>query len=310
MDDLAALVAASREGPAGGFTIAPRDPAAGLLAERLRAAGHRPDHHLTLVRRNNRAAAAALARLLPWDTEFFGHPCGIIDTLLAAGENERRFDAAAEAVAGTLSWAREQGVRFLAIRLNGPDPIVCQALEHHGFYVTNALVAMSRPQGPVEPVAAPPGFAILPQAPDIGAAARAFTRLFYDGRFHNDRRIPVAVADRLWATALANQLGGVGEQLALAMKGREPAGLAVINTVKASGPLTGTLFILGVIPDCRRLGLARALMADILDRVNRRYAAIVLETSTFNQPAIRLYRSLGFATESTKLSLHWWAEDA
>lgn len=58
----------------------------------------------------------------------------------------------------------------------------------------------------------------------------------------------------------------------------------------------GEIITLGVAPEARRRGAARALLADLFARARaRRVRAITLEVAADNRPALILYESLGFS---------------
>jgi ribosomal-protein-alanine acetyltransferase len=67
----------------------------------------------------------------------------------------------------------------------------------------------------------------------------------------------------------------------------------------------GSITNIAVRPDLRRLGLGRAVVTALLDRA--REAGVVnvyLEVRVSNEPAIALYRSLGFATVGTRKNFY------
>lgn len=69
----------------------------------------------------------------------------------------------------------------------------------------------------------------------------------------------------------------------------------------------GDVGLLGVHPACRRRGLARALLLDVMQRAVQRGAArMVTETENAASPALELYRSLGFQPGSP---WQWWHHD-
>ena len=57
----------------------------------------------------------------------------------------------------------------------------------------------------------------------------------------------------------------------------------------------GEIITLGILPEARRAGAARALLADLIARARaRRVESITLEVAADNLPALTLYKSLGF----------------
>ncbi|MFH1089930.1 MAG: GNAT family N-acetyltransferase [Pseudomonadota bacterium] len=210
----------------------------------------------------------------------------------------------------TLNWCQELEVEFISVKQPGPDPILCQALEHHGFYVTDNVVRLIRPSGQAAPeINFTEGFAFSSQIDDPAATARVFHRLFYDGRFHNDAAIPEETADLLWETAIKNQLDGGADHFLILEHEAKPIGLVTIqkleNNAQDQDHPPGSVFVLGVLEKFRNRGWGRLLLAEAIRRYQRNYSRLIVETSTFNHPAIRLYLSLGFQWDGFKLSLHW-----
>lgn len=80
---------------------------------------------------------------------------------------------------------------------------------------------------------------------------------------------------------IALTAGGPGDGVSGLLIGRKMVGEAEVLT-------------LCVAPDCRRGGMARALLRDFIDRMGDQ-TRIALEVAVENDPAIALYESLGFA---------------
>jgi RimJ/RimL family protein N-acetyltransferase len=291
MDRLRRIIDGSRPFP--GFD-------SGVDADGLAGYGQEPDRRQVISDQ-----AAVFGRKLEWDSNFFGFPCGRIDHLFALGQGSQRFQAAVNALADLLAWFDNEGIRFLAAKVPGPDPILVQAFEHHGFYLTDATQSLHRSGGPLpETPTLPPEYRFEAKA-DPDEAARAFGRLFYDGRFHHDHRIPRETADRLWAQAVRSQAAGEAREALYLFHDDRPVGIAALTP---AGPPDGRgcLFLFGIKDEYRGRGLGTPLLAEILRRHQNGYSAIDVETSTYNLPALRLYRSLGFEPGIVRVSLHGW----
>ncbi len=66
-------------------------------------------------------------------------------------------------------------------------------------------------------------------------------------------------------------------------------------------PGEGQILNLAVLPEARRQGLARALVARLIEEAERKnLAALSLEVRVSNAPAIRLYQSFGFQIAGTR----------
>ena len=249
----------------------------------------------------------AQARLLTWDTAFFGYPCARLDFLAVAGNNQERYSGASQLMSQIMSWADQNGLKFVSIKLPGPDPVVCQALEQVGFYTTDCLVSLSRTNA---------GMLVRVDAPeevtftgDIGSpleTARYFRELFFDGRFHNDVHLDKSQADALWEQAIISQLNSGSSQALLMKVDSQPAGLTIFRPVDDRCPSgAGSLFVMGLTPVFRGRGLGKFLLAEALAQLGGQYETIEVETSTYNYPAVRVYQYCGFQPRQIKLSLHW-----
>ena len=260
---------------------------------------------------NGGSEATGLVSLLDWDTRFFGFACARIENISAQGDNPTRLDLYRAVASQLLDWCSLKGVRFITVKVPGPDPILTQALEAFGFYVTDNTVSLVLHDGRAQPEPElPPGFNFSGKTEDSEGASRVFGRLFDDGRFHNDARIPRETADRLWQSAVLNQILGQSRDLLFLNRDYEPVGFTAIKPVPSPRPdeegEAGCLFFLGLKHEYRGLGLGRALLDETIRRVRGRYTCLEVETSTFNRPALGLYLSSGFRAEQYKLSLHWW----
>ena len=100
--------------------------------------------------------------------------------------------------------------------------------------------------------------------------------------------------DEAWkADAIARLLGtaGIFGFLALAAE-EEPAGFVLARTAVDEAEI----LTLAVAPGCRRRGIARRLMMEAIGTARARGAEkLLLEVALDNEPARRLYASLGFS---------------
>jgi GNAT superfamily N-acetyltransferase len=257
-------------------------------------------------------AGQGLIRVLDWDTRFFGFPCAVIEGLAVCGDFETRLAAARIVVGDSLAWAADREVRFIAAKAAGPDPAACQALEASGFYLVDQAAAMTRRPAPIRTVDIPDGFECTTKPLDPDRAAEAFFGLFYDGRFYQDPRIDRNAADRLWASALRNQIETEAEIVVTLTDRGAPAGVATFKPAGSpAGPDArppGSLFIFGLRPEYRGRGLGAALLSRALAEAQDRYDHLALETSTYNRPALGLYSAFGFAPHEYKTVFHHWPD--
>jgi ribosomal protein S18 acetylase RimI-like enzyme len=278
-------------------------------AGRLLALSESNDAAMFHHRVENALTGLALVHLLPWDTGFFGFPCARINTLMVKGSNTDRFDIALDLLDRVLDWSVSRHVCFLSIKIPGPDPLVCQALQARNFYLVDTGVRLTRHAQHIDFQALPDGWSYRDQVACPAAVASVFKSLFYDGRFHNDPRVPLDQADRLWESAIRNQLSGEAGHVLLLLENNQPRGLTTLRTIPAGETCqkpVGSLSIVGLLEQCRGQGLGRRLLAETLLRYQYNYRFIVIETSTYNEPALRLYRSQGFESGLFTAGFHRW----
>ena len=289
----------------GGGASGPEDE-----ARRLAALADSPDAFLSLIEQDQSPAAAGLVSLLDWDTGFFGFPCAAVEALYAAGRGPSRYEALGRVVSELVAWCRQREVGFIVAKVPGPDPLVCQALEAAGFYLTDTGVTLARVPGPIsETKEVTPELTWAQQAGDPAEIARIFNSLFFDGRFYHDPRIPEETADRLWETAIYNQVRGEADRILFLLSAGRPIGLASIKDTDAGPDRTekvGRLFIFGLLPSHRGRGLGKPLLAELLRRIQDQYQRLEVGTSTYNLPALRVYQFLGFVLQGFHASLHCW----
>jgi [ribosomal protein S18]-alanine N-acetyltransferase len=93
------------------------------------------------------------------------------------------------------------------------------------------------------------------------------------------------------AEALGRILGLSGGFGFLAWQSEIPVGFALARDLGGEGEILS----LGVLPDCRRLGIGRALLRAVIDEAaSRELPSIVLEVAEDNAAARGLYASAGF----------------
>jgi ribosomal protein S18 acetylase RimI-like enzyme len=304
IEALTELIAASGHGPEVYYQSETPD----VLAESLWRKAQAEGTDLILVPDDVRPTGLALVRLLDWDTRFFGYPCALIDTILARGDNAARYKSSLEIAGRVLHWCRSRYVRFVAAKLPGPDPVVIQALENQGFYLTNINLCLAWTGSEIKKHPLASGFRFSTEIDNPKATARTFKQLFYDGRFHNDPQISRETADRLWEAAVLNQLETEASDVVFIKTGERTVGLATIKPVE-NDPKTGILFVFGVLPEFRGHGLGKALLSELLERIEGRFMRIEVETSSFNLPAVRMYQRCGFQVTGSKAGLHWWSDE-
>ena len=98
-------------------------------------------------------------------------------------------------------------------------------------------------------------------------------------------------------------MGGASGHWVVAAGDREQRPHGFIFDLLASP--AGEIITLGVLPEARRAGAARALLADLFLRARARgVEALTLEVAADNTPALSLYKSLGFAQVGVRVGYY------
>jgi ribosomal-protein-alanine N-acetyltransferase len=132
---------------------------------------------------------------------------------------------------------------------------------------------------------------IRPATPEDAAAIAAVERL--------------AFADGAWSSELVDlELTAPGRVVIVAVPDDVLVGYASAAVIADVADLTR----IAVVPDARRAGVARDLLADLLDEVGRRGATrMMLEVADSNAPALGLYAGRGFAEIARRR--HYYGRD-
>lgn len=214
-------------------------------------------------------------------------PPGLEDILVQAG----------------LAWCRQRGGKLAHAILSPADADPGAALVRNGFSHITQLLYLGHD---LHNLAAAPATAARFEAfsPANEAEFRDALSRSYDGTLDCPELSGVRTVDEILAGYRA---GGTfrPDLWWLVRAGNRPAGVVIITEVP-EGP-TWDLSYVGVVPEARRKGLARAATCRILHAACAAGAAeLVLAVDTRNLPARRLYQSLGFAeSEVRDVYLHF-----
>lgn len=89
--------------------------------------------------------------------------------------------------------------------------------------------------------------------------------------------------------------------LAVALRDNRPVGLIVMNIGNEKAI---NLFMVGVLPDYQRRGVGTDLLMAVSKKYGKNYE-ILVETSSRNIAACKLYQNMGFELYATRYILHY-----
>lgn len=154
-------------------------------------------------------------------------------------------------------------------------------------------------RGPVAPVPLPPGFALVPWTDAlIDLHAEVKYQSFHD---HEDAIVFASLATRTGCRDLMSAIRyrpNFCPRATWLVTGPDGGVGTIQGLLDENGH--GGIQNLGVVPECRGLGLGRALLVAALGG----FAAVgvrraFLEVTATNAPAVRMYRSVGFRAHKT-----------
>ncbi len=201
-------------------------------------------------------------------------------------------ETAARLVAEAARGAAAAGARLIQALAEPDEPsALARVLERAGMARLAVLAYLRRKvAGTDAHLAVSPSIALRRWTPwRRGKFARAIERT-YEGSLDCPAMAGLRTARDAIATHRATGLFRPGAWH-LALEGREAVGVVLVNTVEGRGDLT----YLGVVPQARRRGIGRALMAQaIRDTARMGLPVLGLAVDTSNTPAMRLYAGAGF----------------
>jgi len=234
--------------------------------------------------------SAPLCRLLPWDSEFFGHRIGNI---------ERSTLTSAEARAAR-TWAENNQVECLYLLVRENDRDTLSAATGAGFAFVDLRLELSRELPAAPALVAPPAIrsARPEDLPDLQRIARTAHR---DSRFFLDTHFPVDRAEELYVRWIARDFAE-HHVLVAEVDGR-PVGY--LSTQKKADH--GVISLVAVDAAQTGRGLGRDLVLAALSWFQAQgLRQVRVVTQGQNVRAQRLYQAAGFRTLSAEPRLHLW----
>jgi mycothiol synthase len=189
---------------------------------------------------------------------------------------------------------RGRGIREAIYTFHPTIPWRAKLARDHGFSYLRRYYRLKRDMtAPVPEVPFPPGMDMdrraSSEAPDdyIREWTETFNRAFVD-HFNFAPADPQNFIN--WRDVPEEQF-----VFAMARSGGKPIGVCLSEIEHGSDNQEGWVDILGVVPEARRSGLGRALLADGLNWIAERRAKVaLLGVDAQNEKALELYRSVGF----------------
>lgn len=252
--------------------------------------------------------ALAAARLLSWETAFFGVPMARLEYLLATAD-----DARARVLDDTIAALAARGARHLSARVDVADIGTLSLLEDRGFRVRDALVTYTTRPRKEPPHAVREVGRIREAGPDDAEAIVAIAEEAYRGyrgRFHLDPHLPDERCDAFYIEWARQTAAFTMADAVLVAEGAEGRVLGFLGFRRREpvSSVGGTLVFGGGLGACRAdapgayAGLIRAgtLWAHARDGVAE------CQTQNYNFPTVRIYETVGAHYVRGEYTLHAW----
>ena len=236
------------------------------------------------------------ARLMTWDTEFFG-----VRTARALGPI-----ADCHARERLEEWCAENQIDWLHVLLSAGDLDSVRQLEAAGYSFVDIRMTLLRRGGPAG--SGEPGEGLLLRSPfdgDLESLVTIARNAHTDSRFFNDPRLPHARASALYEEWLKKCCAGaLADSVVVAEMSGAPVGYATGQMRESE---RGVIGLVGVDDSARGRGLGGALVREISSRLAKLGSKeIEVVTQGRNVAAQRLYHRAGFAVGAVELWYHKW----
>jgi dTDP-4-amino-4,6-dideoxy-D-galactose acyltransferase len=234
-------------------------------------------------------AAAEPARVLDWDSAFWGLPIGRAEGDVLTAERAAALD----------DWARERSVACVFLLARADDAETLRSAPGAGFALVDVRLELARD---VDRAESDERFreahdADVPVLRAIARASHEGTRFFVDERFPDER------CRDFYETWISESCAGWADAVLVAEAGGRAAGYV---TCHVEGR-TASIGLIGVADGERQHGLGAGLVSGALAWcAGRDVQRLSVVTQGGNVPAQRLFQRLGFRTQSVGLWFHKW----
>jgi len=238
----------------------------------------------------------APARVLPWDSEFFGRR-------VARASSSRLTTAE---LSRLLAWCRSEAVEWLYFLADADDAVTTALAEEARFRLVDVRLELDLTLARRKPVVEAPAFPIRPAtASDLAALKPIAAAGHTDSRFFFDPRVPRDRAHALYEAWIEQSVLGRFADVTLVAEHDGVASGYITGRMEPEA--TASIGLIGVGPGARGHGVGTALVEALLSWAGSRGAErVTVVTQGRNVAAQRLYQRCGFLTRSIHLWYHHW----
>jgi RimJ/RimL family protein N-acetyltransferase len=251
--------------------------------------------------------AAAVARHLSWDSEFFGVGMARLDYVFGSAPSERE-----TVLKSTLESLRASGVRHVSARVDAADHATTVLLQEHSFRYMGALLTHVARPGKDEPKEVKAVGNIRLFEPGMGEELVQLATDAFAGtasRFHIDPHLPQDRSQEFyteWARACVS--GKMADTIIIAEDAGRLIGFLAFRTVNPISRTSGTPIFGGGLGACRPGSggaYAGLIRAGVL-WAHKSGAIAEVQTPADNTAAIHIFEAVGFSHRRTDYLFHLW----
>lgn len=240
----------------------------------------------------------APARILTWDSEFFGVKTARGNGPIMGDTGLRRLE----------EWCSKARVEWIHVLISAGDLVSIRQLEAARYSLVDIRMTLRRAECATNTSGLPNGAKALlrdHKSGDLEALVAIARTVHTDSRFFSDPRLPKALAAGLYEEWIRRSCSGVlADSVVVAEVDGAPVGYA---TGLMNDADCGAIGLVGVHHSVRGRGLGSALVYGVASKLASLGASeIEVVAQGRNVAALRLYQRLGFAIKSVELWYHQW----
>lgn len=242
------------------------------------------------------------ASIVPWDSATFGFHVAQIENLQVSWEANET-----PSLATLHTWAAQHDVHHISCRLPGENVREAGLLEDHGFRFIEMVIQPYLPD--LRTLVIPRSRVSVEESlpDDLETIVRIAESAFGHERYHIDRHVPEALANRRYGNWVRSALASHGPQNVLKlMLDDQIIGFFIIEMA----PDDSCYWHLTALdPLVHGRGLGMASWHAVLSHLQRIGCEGVATTvAVRNVRVINLYAKLGFRFRAPAMTFHWWSQ--
>jgi RimJ/RimL family protein N-acetyltransferase len=289
------------------YRVLPRKAQHAVMQAEIEATLQHPEG-LVLEAQSESGPAIVVARVLTWDSNFFGIPMARLEYVLGP-----RRAAAEHAVAAANHALRDRGVRHVSARADVEDLATVAALEANGYRLMDALVTYTtrprkEPPRDVREVGTIRDFTSADARELLRIADEAYRG--FRGRFHLDPHIPDDRCDAFYVEWAQQCVAGTMADTVLVSEGSDGQllGFLAFRKREPVSSVGGVPVYGGGLGACRRdsPGAYAGLIRAGTIWAHERGGVAECQTQNYNFPTIRIYEAVGAHYVRADYTLHCW----